>query len=86
MAKVTGQVILRKTLKVMPDGRRAVMIIGVITLPDDHVSDEDEQYLVEGFTIDKNIFQVTVSDPQNVYEKTRGMTANQVLSCHIWRI
>lgn len=80
--EITGQFILRDSVK-DEDGRRIMMVVGVIAVPEGSELKSEHQYTVTGSDSVLNI----LPDSKDVKEDIAGMRADQIL-CRLplWRV
>jgi hypothetical protein len=85
---ITGQVFVRETGAVTMDGRRLVILAGVVAL-DRRALEGEHQYVVLGrVDADTDIVRLSVIPHQSVHDRTelaRGMGIDDLLTTPIWR-
>jgi hypothetical protein len=83
---VTGQLFFRGTRRecLNKDGRKLMMVVGVIAVPDNFAMKEEHQYVVSGL----GPGTILIVDPETGIDYTdlaRGLALGQLVTEPIWR-
>lgn len=82
---ITGQLVFRDSGQTTPDGRRLMMVVGILAMPEGAVFPE-HQYTVGGNDNSDNIRLVMAKQSErDVSEKTRGNGLGQLVTIPMWR-
>jgi hypothetical protein len=84
--RITGQVIIREVKENLDlaDGRKLVIIFGILALPKDSDLKSEHQYPVFGDV--SNVVRIAEEQGQDVSAQTIGNTPGGLLSQPIWRV
>lgn len=88
---ITGQLFFRETPR-NPDGpagpgRRLMIVVGVLAVPDDMEIKGEHQYVVSGDYLCEGIVRMGLATQSGVIDRTKeaeGLTASGLLSKAIW--
>jgi hypothetical protein len=82
---ITGQVIAREAGS--KDGRRLIMVCGILALPDDAPIQGEHQYTIGGSSEDNRLdLHLFTESGKDLTEDIKGQLPSQWLTSPIWRI
>jgi len=85
MKSITGQVIIRNTIK--KDGKQLVIIAGIIAVDDSFPLEGEHQYTLVGRnTIDGIQLTIVKSFSKDLTDEMRGNSIDGILTSPVWRI
>jgi hypothetical protein len=91
---ITGQLFFRDTLSdssvdAAGPGRKLMMVVGIIAVPEDTEIKGEHQYVVAGGNLDNNFIQLGLVTHKGVIDRTeaaRGLTIGSLLTKEIWQV
>ena len=87
---VTGQLFVRETNSIAPDGRKRYILCGIVAVPADTEMPCEKQVTVVGKDLKAEALQLTlllddVQDPKDLGHDIRGCSPSHLLIMPIWR-
>lgn len=81
---VTGQLVFREAgTAPTNDGRKLMMVVGLIAVPQDFICKDEHQYTVEGQ--ENGELKVHAETASDITSRSRGQTIGNLLKLPIWR-